>query len=112
MQWAGGHTEGSMNVLIETDEGIACIFGDIIYHVQDQVIAPYNSLNVREPKITGHTTMSMQQEKGAVKRALNAGTWLLPMHDAPAKVDKGGQIVGRVTGAMVPGPVTLLGAGV
>ena len=32
---AGGHTEGSMNVLVETEAGVACICGDIIYDVHE-----------------------------------------------------------------------------
>ena len=39
---AGGHTEGSMNVLVETDEGVACICGDIVYHVHDSLIDPFH----------------------------------------------------------------------
>jgi hypothetical protein len=31
---AGGHTEGSMNILVETAEGTACICGDVVYDIQ------------------------------------------------------------------------------
>ena len=37
---AGGHTEGSMNILVETAEGTACICGDVIYDIQNQVDRP------------------------------------------------------------------------
>jgi len=32
---AGAHTEGSMNVIVETAEGLACIYGDVIYDFND-----------------------------------------------------------------------------
>src|SRR5438445_766303 len=35
---AGAHTEGSMNVLVETAEGTACICGDVIYDIQNQIV--------------------------------------------------------------------------
>src|SRR5262249_25360302 len=41
---AGGHTEGSMNVLVETAEGIACLCGDVIYDVQDQLVDPFHEV--------------------------------------------------------------------
>jgi N-acyl homoserine lactone hydrolase len=112
VQICGGHTPGSMNVLVETDDGIACICGDLIYHVQDQIIAPSKQMNFREPKITGDTMVRQPQEKGAIKKALNSCKWLLPSHDMPARVERGGVVIGRITGNQVPGPVTLLGAGV
>jgi hypothetical protein len=39
--WAGAHTEGSMNIMVETAEGIAAICGDVIYDILDQVIEPF-----------------------------------------------------------------------
>jgi N-acyl homoserine lactone hydrolase len=103
---AGGHTEGSMNIAVETAEGIAYICGDVFYDVQDQFVDPAYHLLAKEPKLSGHFYVSWLQEKGAMKKALYAGDWLLPMHDAPAKVEKGGRIVGRVWGNQVPGEVT------
>ncbi|MEA2178720.1 MAG: hypothetical protein QOG77_2017, partial [Solirubrobacteraceae bacterium] len=38
VQAAGGHTEGSMNVLVDTDEGVANICGDVLYDIQNQVV--------------------------------------------------------------------------
>jgi glyoxylase-like metal-dependent hydrolase (beta-lactamase superfamily II) len=38
---AGGHTEGSMNILVDTDEGVACICGDVIYDIVNQLINPH-----------------------------------------------------------------------
>jgi N-acyl homoserine lactone hydrolase len=103
---AGGHTEGSMNIAVETEQGIAYICGDVFYDVQDQFVDPAYHLLAKEPKLSGHFYVSWLEEKGAMKKALHGGDWLLPMHDAPARVEKGGKIVGRVWGDTVPGPVT------
>ncbi|MBC8162273.1 MAG: MBL fold metallo-hydrolase [Roseiflexaceae bacterium] len=103
---AGGHTEGSMNIAVQTAEGSAYICGDVFYDVQDQFLDPAYHLLAKEPKLSGHFYVSWLQEKGAMKKALYAGDWLLPMHDAPVKVEKGGRIVGRVWGNQVPGEVT------
>jgi glyoxylase-like metal-dependent hydrolase (beta-lactamase superfamily II) len=105
---AGGHTEGSMNIAVQTDQGVAYICGDVFYDVQDQFVDPAYHLLANEPKLSGHFYVSWLQEKGAMKKALYAGDWLLPMHDAPAKVAKGGKIVGRVWGTQIPGEVTAI----
>lgn len=102
---AGGHTEGSMNVLVETGDGVACICGDVIYNLQAQIIEPTFQLQFREPRTTGNSDLSIAQERGAVKKVLNSGRWILPMHDQPVKVDTGGKITGRLEGLVVPGPV-------
>src|SRR6185312_15118849 len=39
---AGGHTEGSMNILVETAEGTACLCGDIVYDVHNQIVEPWH----------------------------------------------------------------------
>lgn len=110
VQLCGGHTEGSMNILVHTDEGIAVICGDLIFHVHEQLVAPIGQVNHREPRISGCTSASQLDERAAIKKALASGTWLLPMHDAPAKLEKGGLVVGRVAGTSVPGLVTELEA--
>jgi glyoxylase-like metal-dependent hydrolase (beta-lactamase superfamily II) len=99
---AGGHTEGSMNVLVETAEGTACICGDIVYDVQNSLIEPYHVMLVREPQVTGNHGLAKRQEKAAIKKALNSGRFLLTGHDAPARVE-GGRVVARLADA-VPGP--------
>ncbi len=38
----GGHTEGSMNILVETAGGTACLCGDIMYDVTNSVVQPYH----------------------------------------------------------------------
>jgi glyoxylase-like metal-dependent hydrolase (beta-lactamase superfamily II) len=98
---AGGHTEGSMNVLVETAQGTACICGDVIYDIQNQIVEPWHQALANEPQTTGNHTMTKRQEKAAIKKALNAD-FVLPLHDFPARVE-GGKVVARLKQA-VPGP--------
>jgi glyoxylase-like metal-dependent hydrolase (beta-lactamase superfamily II) len=98
---AGGHTEGSMNILVETAEGTACICGDIIYDVQNQVVEPWHQVLAHEPQTTGNHGLTKRGEKAAIKRALNHA-FVLPSHDFPARVE-GGRVVARLKHE-VPGP--------
>ena len=68
---AGGHTEGSMNVLVETAEGTACICGDIVYDIHNQVVEPWHTGLANEPQTTGNHAMRKREEKAAIKKALN-----------------------------------------
>jgi glyoxylase-like metal-dependent hydrolase (beta-lactamase superfamily II) len=102
---AGGHTEGSMNILVETAEGTACLCGDIIYDVHNSVVEPYHVILDGEPQVTGNHALAKRQEKAAIKRALNSGTFLLTGHDYPARVECG-RVVERLAGDTVPGPGT------
>src|SRR6266536_2113159 len=99
---AGGHTEGLMNILVETAEGVACICGDVIYDIQNQVVEPWHQVLAYEPQTTGNHSLTKRGEKSAIKRALNAGTFVVPMHDFPARVEHG-RVVARLRDA-VPGP--------
>src|SRR5881392_2188279 len=98
---AGAHTEGSMNVLVETDEGTACICGDVIYDIQNQIVEPIYQVLELEPQTTGNHSTTKRQEKAAIKKLLQ-NTFVLPVHDYPARVHAG-RIVARL-GASVPGP--------
>lgn len=100
---AGGHTEGSMNVLVETAEGTACICGDVIYDIQNQIVDPIWQVLDREPQSTGNQGTSKREERAAIKKALNSGTFVLPIHDYPARVAQG-RVVSRLVGDSVPGP--------
>lgn len=100
---AGAHTEGSMNVIVETEEGLACICGDVIYDINDQIVDHVRVNNWMEPQVTGNHSNSKRAEKAAIKKLVNNYTFLLPVHDRPAKVERG-QIVGR-PGMTVPGPM-------
>ena len=98
---AGGHTEGSMNVLVDTAEGTACICGDVIYDIQNQIVEPIYQILEFEPQPTGNHATTKRQEKGAVKKALQ-NTFVLPVHDYPARVEAG-RVVARLKDS-VPGP--------
>jgi glyoxylase-like metal-dependent hydrolase (beta-lactamase superfamily II) len=99
---AGGHTEGSMNVLVETDDGVACICGDVIYDINNQLVDAFHQVVLDEAQTTGNQGTSKRQEKAAIRKALNSGRFLLPMHDRPALVERT-RIVGRLLES-VPGP--------
>ncbi len=101
---ANAHTEGSMNVIVETAEGIANICGDVIYNFNDQIVNQVRQTQFMEPQVTGNHAGSKRAEKGAIKKLLNHSTFLLPVHDKPAKVEHG-RIVGRLE-QQVPGPIT------
>jgi glyoxylase-like metal-dependent hydrolase (beta-lactamase superfamily II) len=100
---AGGHTEGSMNINVETAEGVACICGDVVYDVQNQIVDPIHQVLDYEPQSTGNQGTSKREERAAIKRALNSGTFLLPIHDWPARV-RSGRVLSRLVGDSVPGP--------
>jgi glyoxylase-like metal-dependent hydrolase (beta-lactamase superfamily II) len=98
---AGGHTEGSMNILVETCEGTACICGDIVYDVHNSLIEPYHVMLEREPQVTGNHGRTKREEKAAIKKAVNSGRFLLTGHDWPARIEAG-RVVARLTDS-VPG---------
>jgi glyoxylase-like metal-dependent hydrolase (beta-lactamase superfamily II) len=100
---AGGHTEGSMNVLVDTDEGVACICGDVIYDIAHQLVDPHLQLMELDPAVTGNHGGSKRGEKAAIRKALVGSRFVLPAHDRPGVVAHG-RIVGR-TFDSVPGPL-------
>lgn len=107
---AGAHTEGSLNLLVTTDQGTAVICGDVIYDVEHQCVEPHVQNMLDEPQIAGHRYESTISEKAGIKKVLNQADWILPLHDKPARVDELGRVVGRVDGGVVPGPVVAYGA--
>ena len=100
---ANAHTEGSMNVVVETADGLANICGDVIYNFNDQIVNQVNQTQYMEPQVTGNHAGSKRSEKGAIKKLLHNYTFLLPIHDKPAKVEHQ-HIVGRLE-QQVPGPM-------
>ncbi len=100
-QAAGGHTEGSMNILVDTDEGTACICGDVIYDVAHQLVQPHLQRMELDPAVTGNHGGSKRGEKAAIRKALVGSRFVLPAHDRPAVVERG-RVVGR-TWDSVPG---------
>src|SRR3954453_9872516 len=104
-QMAGGHTEGSMNVLVDTDEGIACICGDVVYDVEYQLVSPHLQRMELDPAVTGNHGGSKREEKTAIRRAVKGARFILPAHDRPAVVERGrivGRTFDRVPGELVP----------
>ena len=102
---AGGHTEGSMNILVDTDEGTACICGDVIYDIQNQIVEPIYQVLEYEPQVTGNHSNTKRSEKAAIKEVLQ-NTFILPIHDYPGRLDlRTGKVVARLSES-VPGPET------
>lgn len=104
LDWAGAHTEGSMNIHVETAEGRATICGDVIYDFNDQVVNPFHEINDHEPRVTGNHSVSKREEKAAIKKLLNGSKFLLPIHDKPAKIEHA-RVVARLD-MTVPGPTS------
>ena len=100
---AGGHTEGSMNVIVKTNEGNATICGDVIYDINDQIVEPFHEISDMEPRVTGNHGTTKRQEKAAIKKVIASSRFVLPVHDRPALIEAG-QVVGRLQD-VVPGPV-------
>jgi glyoxylase-like metal-dependent hydrolase (beta-lactamase superfamily II) len=98
---AGGHTEGSMNVLVDTDEGVACICGDVVYDVQYQLLEPHLQRMELDPAVTGNHAGSKRSEKAAIRKAVVGSRFILPAHDRPAVLEAG-RVIGR-TFDRVPG---------
>ena len=101
-EYAGAHTEGSMNVHVHTTEGVATICGDVIYDFNDQIVEPFRQLHDWEPQTTGNHAMTKRDEKAQIKKLLSNARFLLPVHDRPAKIE-GGAVVARLHD-QVPGP--------
>jgi glyoxylase-like metal-dependent hydrolase (beta-lactamase superfamily II) len=100
---AGGHTEGSMNVIVKTNEGNATICGDVLYDINDQLVDPFHEISDMEPRVTGNHSNTKRQEKAAIKKVVASSRFVLPVHDRPALIEAG-QVVGRLQD-VVPGPV-------
>lgn len=107
-QAASGHTEGSMNVLVDTDEGVACICGDVIYDVEFQLVKPHLQRMHQDPAVTGNHGGSFRDEKMAIRRAIKDARFVLPAHDRPAVLERG-KVIGR-TRDRVPGELIELDA--
>jgi len=100
---AGAHTEGSMNIMVETEDGIATICGDVIYDVQNQIVDPFEQVMDMDSAVTGNHGTSKREEKAGIRKVLNSSRFILPIHDRPAMVE-GTRVMGRLLEA-VPGPV-------
>ncbi len=69
MEAANAHTEGSMNIHVDTAEGLATICGDVIYDFQDQIIEPYHVIYSHEVQVTGNHSGTKRSEKAADQEA-------------------------------------------
>jgi N-acyl homoserine lactone hydrolase len=98
---SGGHTEGSLSVLVETHDGLARICGDVFYNLEHQLGNPFDEVLFAEPHLSGNTAVSERQERRAMKRATQGCKWLLPSHDAPGRLE-GGRLIARTVGSTVP----------
>jgi glyoxylase-like metal-dependent hydrolase (beta-lactamase superfamily II) len=82
---AGGHTPGSLMVMVETADGLACLCGDIIYNMKAQLGAP--TVLLGDPTTSGNYVNARREEKASIKRALNSGAkFLYPSHDKPGRI--------------------------
>ena len=79
------------------------ICGDVIYDFNDQIVNHVMTNNWMDPRVTGNHSQSKREEKAAIKKLLTGYTFLLPIHDKPAKIDRQ-NVVGRL-GMQVPGPL-------
>jgi glyoxylase-like metal-dependent hydrolase (beta-lactamase superfamily II) len=96
---SGAHTEGSMMVYLETAAGVACICGDALYNVEEQVMAEAGTLS-GDPLTSNNFVVSRRAEKAAIKRILGSAPIVCPSHDRPAIVAHG-RVMGRL-GDQVP----------
>lgn len=100
MRLSGGHTPGSISVMVETPEGLANICGDVVYNLESSLIEPFlDSLNLGELTITSNWAMSTLEEKMAIKKALSGVRFILPSHDLPTLV-QGGRVTGILHNAI------------
>ncbi|NBS65368.1 MAG: N-acyl homoserine lactonase family protein [Betaproteobacteria bacterium] len=86
---AGGHTEGSMVVIAETEAGTVCFCGDLVYSVRHQLMSPTTLRN--DVIVTSNHVVSRRSEKIALKRLMQTAPrfYLYPSHDWPVLVEEG-----------------------
>jgi glyoxylase-like metal-dependent hydrolase (beta-lactamase superfamily II) len=91
---AGGHTEGSMLVLADTEGGLACFCGDLVYSVRHQLLSPTTTLF--DPGLTANYVVARRSEKAAMKRLLHIAPrfFLYPSHDWPVTIEHGRVVAG------------------
>lgn len=107
IEFAGGHSAGSINVLVETSDGIANLCGDIIYSLNNQCRQPFAERNCYETRISGNTVFGEREEKRAMKNVYYNYRWIVPTHDRPVKMleDKARTLGGVLAGNIIPGPL-------
>ena len=76
-----------MNVLVDTDEGIACICGDVVYDVRLSSSIRTCSGWQLDPAVTGNHGGSKRGEKARDPQGVIGTRFILPAHDRPAVLD-------------------------
>jgi N-acyl homoserine lactone hydrolase len=114
---SGGHTPGSIGIVVPTADGEAYLCGDLFYDVEGSLHSPPRdgfvagvqptSLVPTDPGLSNNFTTSVRQEMGAAKHARRY-RFVMPAHDDPGVLDDG-RYIGRISGDVVPGPVTPVG---
>lgn len=99
-----GHTPGSIAVVVETDEGDACLCGDVVYDIHGTFVERTGQIHAFEPQTSGNFATSRVEEKRAIKLAASLGKFLYPSHDHHGAVMDSGKVVGRI-GRTIPGPI-------
>lgn len=91
---AGGHTEGSLLVLAQTEQGLAVFCGDLVYSVRHQLLRPTATVN--DVGLTANYVVARRAEKAAMKRLMNVAPRfrLFPSHDWPVTVEQGRVVQG------------------
>lgn len=86
---AGGHTEGSMLVVADTDQGVACFCGDLVYSVRHQLMMP--TATFHDVGLSANYVVTRRNEKAALKRMLTVAPrfTLYPSHDRPVVIQDG-----------------------
>jgi len=86
---AGGHTEGSMLIHVQTDQGMAVFCGDLVYSVFFQLLSKTTLFS--DPVISANHVVSRRSEKSALKRLLQSYPkfTLYPSHDLPVEIEAG-----------------------
>jgi len=86
-QNAGGHTEGSMLVLVDTEQGRAVFCGDLVYSVRHQLMMP--TITHNDIGLTSNYVVARRSEKAAMKRLMQIAPkfYLYPSHDWPVTIE-------------------------
>lgn len=100
---AGGHTEGSMLVIADTEQGPAVFCGDLIYSVRCQLLRQTATIN--DVGLSANYVVSRREEKAALKRLMNVAPrfLLFPSHDWPVTVQDG-RVVEGADATLAGGP--------
>jgi hypothetical protein len=95
---------GDAPIVVDTVYGAAAICGDIVCDIEDQAVKGLMQNGYLEPQVSNNFGVATRQEIASIKKMLNQAAFVLPGHDLGAKVDNG-EVVGRVDGPTVPGPI-------